>query len=429
MRPRSRSGCDAGCRRLPMIASRTPRRCRQLGAKQCRSSSSGIVRCHGGADGSRLMAREPRGQENPSSPRNDLHVPIETINPATGESVQSFPALTSREIEDRLAAAYRASLAWRQAPIAQRMDVLRHAADLLEQRKVEYGRLMTLEMGKPFIAAKEEATQCALGCRYYADHAKRFLADEAVDVDNERSFVAFEPLGVVLAVMPWNFPFWQVIRFAAPALAAGNVGLLKHASNVPQCALAIEDLFRRAGAPPAVFQTLLIASSRVESLVADSRIAAVTLTGSEGAGRAVASAAGRHLKKTVLELGGSDAFIVTPSANLDTTVETAVNARIGNNGQSCIAAKRFSVPDAIAGEFTTRFVKRMSDLRVGDPMLPETDVGPLATSAIRDELHAQVQETVSRGAQLLLGGGPLAGEGWYYAPTVLTDIPRGSPAR
>jgi succinate-semialdehyde dehydrogenase/glutarate-semialdehyde dehydrogenase len=229
--------------------------------------------------------------------------------------------------------------------------------------------------------------------------------------------------------MPWNFPFWQVFRFAAPALAAGNVALLKHASNVPQCAVAIEDLWNRAGAPPSVFQTLLIGSSRVESIVADSRIAAVTLTGSEGAGRAVASAAGRHLKKTVLELGGSDPFIVTPSAELDLAVETAVAARIVNNGQSCIAAKRFIVIEAVADQFIARFVRRMSELKVGDPMLPDTNVGPLATSAIRDELDAQVRETISRGAEVLLGGAPIAGPGWFYQPTVLADIPRGSPAR
>src|SRR5262245_35107186 len=428
MRPRSRSGCDAGCRRLPMIASRTPRRCRQLGAKQCRSSSSGIVRCHGGADGSRLMAREPRGQENPSSPRNDLHVSIETINPATGECVQSFPALTSREIEDRLAAAHRASLAWRQAPIAQRIDVLRRAADLLDQRKVEYGRLMTLEMGKPIAAAKEEAAKCALGCRYYADHAEQFLADEAVDVDNERSFVAFEPLGVVLAVMPWNFPFWQVIRFAAPALAAGNVGLLKHASNVPQCSLALEQLFAEAGAPGGVFQSLLIGSEAVGAIVADERVAAATLTGSEPAGSSVASIGGKQIKKTVLELGGSDPFIVMPSADLDAAVNTAVTARVINNGQSCIAAKRFIVADAIADEFTRRFVERMRALVVGDPMDESTNVGPLATAQIRSDLHAQVEQSIRAGATLVLGGRSRPGPGFFYEPTVLADVPANAPA-
>jgi succinate-semialdehyde dehydrogenase/glutarate-semialdehyde dehydrogenase len=303
-------------------------------------------------------------------------------------------------------------------------------AGLLETERDRLAGLMTLEMGKTFRAARDEATKCAAGCRYYAEHAGTITAP--VPVENEgmkHGEVRFEPLGAVLAVMPWNFPFWQVIRFAAPALAAGNVGLLKHASNVPQCAIALEDLWRRAGVPDGAFQTLLIGSSRVESIIADSRVVAVTLTGSEGAGRAVASAAGRYLKKTVLELGGSDPFIVTPSADLDLAVKTAVDARIINNGQSCIAAKRFIVLEEIADEFTARFVERMAALRVGDPMLPDTDVGPLATAAIRDELHAQVEETVSRGAEVLLGGSPLAGAGWFYAPTVLADIPRGSPAR
>jgi len=357
-------------------------------------------------------------------------VSLATINPATGDTVAEFDEHSVDEVERRISSSGTAFTAWAARPVAERAAVLKRAADLLDAEKDAFGRLMTLEMGKTLRSARDEAAKCALGCRYYAEHASTITASVTIEDEGMRhGEVRFEPLGAVLAVMPWNFPFWQVIRFAAPALAAGNVGLLKHASNVPQCAMALEDLFRRAGAPAAVFQTLLIGSSRVESIVADSRISAVTLTGSEGAGRAVASAAGRHLKKTVLELGGSDPFIVTPSANLDAAVETGVNARIINNGQSCIAAKRFIVLDAIAEEFTARFVKRMSGLRVGDPMLPETDVGPLATSAIRDELHAQVQETVSRGAQMLLGGGPLAGAGWFYAPTVLTDIPRGSPAR
>jgi len=355
-------------------------------------------------------------------------VPIETINPVTGECVQSFPALTSREIEDRLAAAHRASLAWRHAPIAQRIDVLRRAADLLDQRKVEYGRLMTLEMGKPIAAAKDEAAKCALGCRYYADHAEQFLADEVVDVENETSFVAFEPLGVVLAVMPWNFPFWQVIRFAAPALAAGNVGLLKHASNVPQCSLALEQLFAEAGAPGGVFQSLLIGSEPVGAIVADDRVAAATLTGSEPAGRSVASIAGKHVKKTVLELGGSDAFIVMPSADLNAAVNTAVVARVINNGQSCIAAKRFIVADAIADEFTRRFVERMRALVVGDPMDERTNVGPLATATIRDDLEDQVKRSVAAGARVLLGGKRREGRGFFYEPTVLADVPHNAAA-
>ena len=355
---------------------------------------------------------------------------LASINPATGETVAEFDEHSVDEVERRLSASVDAFRSWSARPVTERAAVLSRMADLLEAEQEALGRLMTLEMGKTLKAARDEAVKCAAGCRYYAEHAVDIMAAQPIeDGASRQGEVRFEPLGAVLAIMPWNFPFWQVVRFAAPALAAGNVALLKHASNVPQCAVALEELWRRAGAPPSVFQSLLIGSSRVDSVVADSRVAAVTLTGSEGAGRAVAATAGRHLKKTVLELGGSDAFIVAPSANLQQAVEVAVSARIINNGQSCIAAKRFIVVDDIAEEFTTRFVKRMSELKVGDPMLPETDVGPLATSPIRNELHEQVQETVSRGAQLLLGGAPLAGPGWYYAPTVLADIPAGSPAR
>ena len=355
---------------------------------------------------------------------------LTSINPATGDTVAEFDEHSVDEVERRLSASGEAFRDWSARPVSERAAVLSRRAGLLEAERDAMAGLMTLEMGKTFRAARDEVTKCAAGCRYYAEHAATIIA--AVPIEDEgmrHGEVRFEPLGAVLAVMPWNFPFWQVIRFAAPALAAGNVALLKHASNVPQCAMALEDVWRRAGTPDAAFQTLLIGSSRVESVVADSRVAAVTLTGSEGAGRAVAATAGRHLKKTVLELGGSDPFIVTPSADLDLAVKTAVDARVINNGQSCIAAKRFIVLDAIADEFTARFVRRMSQLKVGDPMLPDTDVGPLATQSIRDELHQQVQETVSRGAQVLLGGSPLAGAGWFYAPTVLADIPRGSPAR
>jgi succinate-semialdehyde dehydrogenase/glutarate-semialdehyde dehydrogenase len=357
-------------------------------------------------------------------------VTLASINPATGETVAEFDEHSVDEVERRLVAAVEAFKPWSARPVAERAAVLSRMADLLDAGQEALGRLMTLEMGKTVRSARDEAAKCAAGCRYYAKHASTMVAPVPIeDVGARRGEVRFEPLGAVLAVMPWNFPFWQVIRFAAPALAAGNVALLKHASNVPQCALALEELWRRAGAPAGIFQTLLIGSSRVESVVADSRVAAVTLTGSEAAGRAVASVAGRHLKKTVLELGGSDPFIVTPSADLDLAVETAVAARIINNGQSCIAAKRFIVVESVADAFTTQFVRRMASLRVGDPMLPETDVGPLATAAIRDELAAQVQETISRGAQVLSGGSPLAGPGWFYAPTVLADIPPGSPAR
>jgi succinate-semialdehyde dehydrogenase/glutarate-semialdehyde dehydrogenase len=355
---------------------------------------------------------------------------LHSINPATGDTVATFDEHSADEVERRIAASSAAFRNWSARPVSERAAVLSRMAGLLEAERDALAGLMTLEMGKTFRAARDEATKCAAGCRYYAEHAATITAAVALEHEGMRhGEVRFEPLGTVLAVMPWNFPFWQVIRFAAPALAAGNVGLLKHASNVPQCAMALEDLWRRAGAPDGAFQALLIGSARVESVVADARVAAVTLTGSEGAGRAVASVAGRHLKKTVLELGGSDPFIVAPSADLELAVKTAVDARIINNGQSCIAAKRFIVVDPIADAFTTRFVQRMSELKVGDPMLPDTDVGPLATSAIRDELHVQVQETVSRGAEVLLGGAPVSGAGWFYSPTVLADIPRGSPAR
>jgi succinate-semialdehyde dehydrogenase/glutarate-semialdehyde dehydrogenase len=270
----------------------------------------------------------------------------------------------------------------------------------------------------------EEAAKCALGCRYYAEHAPAFIAPEAIDGDQ----VLYQPLGVVLAVMPWNFPFWQVIRFAAPALCAGNVGLLKHASNVPQCALALEALFTEAGAPPGVFQTLLIGSDRVDAIISDGRVAAVTLTGSEPAGRQVAATAGRNIKKTVLELGGSDPFIVMPSADIATAASVAVKARTINNGQSCIAAKRFIVHDRIADEFTRRFVDAMRALRVGDPTRDETDVGPLATRQIADDLEQQVADSVRLGARVLTGGKRVAGAGNYFEPTILTDIPVSSPA-
>jgi succinate-semialdehyde dehydrogenase/glutarate-semialdehyde dehydrogenase len=353
---------------------------------------------------------------------------IETINPATGERVRSFTALSPAEIEGKLSVAEQAARRWRGTPLTERARVVRRAGELLDERKADYGRLMTLEMGKPLKAAIEEAAKCATTCRFYADNAAAFLADEPVDAPGERSYVAFEPLGVVLAVMPWNFPFWQVIRFAAPALVAGNVGLLKHSSNVPQCALAIEQLFTDAGGPAGIFQTLLIGSEAVASLLADDRVAAATLTGSEGAGKSVASAAGQHVKKTVLELGGSDPFIVMPSADLDAAVKTAVTARTINNGQSCIAAKRFIVAESIADEFTRRFVDGMRALVVGDPMDERTNIGPLATPKIRDDLHDQVQRSTAAGARLLLGGRACDGPGFYYEPTVLADVTVESPA-
>ena len=310
-----------------------------------------------------------------------------------------------------------------------RAALLAKAADILDREQDAFGRMMTLEMGKPIRAAREEAAKCARGCRYYAENAARFLAAEEFDVAPARALVRYDPLGPVLAVMPWNFPFWQVFRFAAPALAAGNTGLLKHASNVPRCALAIEDVFRRAGFPEGVFQTLLIGSAEVARVLGDPRVAAATLTGSEAAGASVAAEAGRHIKKTVLELGGSDPFIVMPGADLDRAVAVGVQARVINNGQSCIAAKRFIVDERVAGEFEARFVRAIEALRVGDPMDEATEVGPLATADLVDTLDRQVRASAEAGARLLCGGRRLDRPGFYYAPTVLADPPEGSPAQ
>ncbi len=302
------------------------------------------------------------------------------------------------------------------------------AAAILDAESRDLGRLMTVEMGKPIAAGIAEAQKCATACRYYAENAEHFLADQPVKMEGGKSWVAFQPIGVVLAIMPWNFPFWQVFRFAAPSLMAGNVGVLKHASNVPQCALAIEDVLRRAGFADGVFQTLLIGSDVIDGIIADDRIAAVTLTGSEGAGRSVASAAGRNLKRAVVELGGSDPFVVMPSADLDQAVSTAVSARMINNGQSCIAAKRFIIHEKIYDEFLKRFVAGVSAIRIGDPMDEKTQLGPLATGSIRDQLDAQVKASVAAGARLVTGGKKLDREGFFYAPTVLTDIPPQAPA-
>jgi succinate-semialdehyde dehydrogenase/glutarate-semialdehyde dehydrogenase len=354
---------------------------------------------------------------------------IASVDPATGETLRTFEALDAAGIEARLARAHEAFGRYRAVPLAERARMLRRVADILEEEQDRFARLMTLEMGKLLRAAVEEALKCARACRYYAAHAERLLADEAGPADGAaRSFVRYQPLGPVLAIMPWNFPFWQVFRFAAPALIVGNVGLLKHASNVPQCALAIEDVIRRAGFPEGVFQTLLLESEHVEGLLADDRVVAATLTGSERAGRAVGGGAGARVKKTVLELGGSDPFVVMPTADLDEAVRTAVRARVINNGQSCIAAKRFIVAEPIADEFERRFVAAMAALRVGDPMDPETDVGPLATADIRAILEAQVERSVAAGARVLTGGRRLDGPGFFYAPTVLADVPADSPA-
>jgi len=352
---------------------------------------------------------------------------IATINPSTGETVRTFAPHSPQAVEEKVQLSFTTFRGYRETPFPERARMLRKAADILESEKREFGRLMTTEMGKTLVSAIAEAEKCALGCRYYADHGEQLLADEVVATGASRSFVHFQPLGTVLAVMPWNFPFWQVFRFAAPALMAGNTGLLKHASNVPQCALAIEDILHRAGFPTGAFQTLLVEASHVDALLADDRIVAATLTGSEPAGRSVARASGNQIKKTVLELGGSDPFIVMPSANFEEAVTTAVKARVINNGQSCIAAKRFIVSNGIYDNFEKRFVERMKTLKVGDPMASGTDVGPLATSKIRDELHDQVERAVAAGGKLLLGGRKIDGPGYFYEPTVLADVPRSSP--
>jgi succinate-semialdehyde dehydrogenase / glutarate-semialdehyde dehydrogenase len=353
---------------------------------------------------------------------------IATINPATGELIQSFQPLSKSEIEDKIALAvktYRAELHTSFAERARRMNC---AAEILERDKGKFAHLMTLEMGKPYQAAVAEAQKCAGGCRYYAQNAERFLADEAIDTGTQKSFIRYRPIGPILAVMPWNFPFWQVVRFAAPALMAGNVGLLKHASNVPQCALAIEQVFLEAGFPEGAFQTLLIAADQVDAILNDPRVMAATLTGSEQAGIQVGVSAAKRIKKVVLELGGSDPFIVMPSADLDAAVATAVEARVINNGQSCIAAKRFIVADSIATEFEKKFVARMENLRVGDPFDEKTELGPLATADAVKSLDADVQKSLQAGAKLLTGGHALKLPGNYYAPTVLTNIPKESPA-
>ena len=353
---------------------------------------------------------------------------MRSINPATGDTLAEHPMLSADELERRIALAAAAAPRWRHTPVAERAAVVGRLGALLEAEKEQLGRLMTLEMGKPIQAAIDEAAKCATGCRFYAEHGPSFVADAEIDDDGHRSFVSYEPLGVVLAIMPWNFPFWQVIRFLAPALVAGNVGLLKHASNVPGCAMELESLVRRAGAPDGVFQTLLVGSDAVAGLLADRRVAAATLTGSEGAGRSVGKHAGEHLKKTVLELGGSDAFVVMPSADVDKAIETAVKARTINNGQSCIAAKRFIVHRAIADRFLAGFSAGMQALRMGDPLDPRTQLGPLASARLAEELEAQVEESVALGARLVCGGGRAAPDSAYFLPTVLTDIPRESPA-
>jgi succinate-semialdehyde dehydrogenase/glutarate-semialdehyde dehydrogenase len=353
---------------------------------------------------------------------------IASVNPATGELVKTFEALNDAAIDAALARSANAFHVNRARGFYERATRMRRTGEILEQRQNDLGRLITMEMGKPVKAAVAEVVKCATTCRYYAEHAERYLADESVTTEAQQTFIRYEPMGTILAVMPWNFPFWQVFRFAAPALMAGNVVLLKHASNVPQCALAIEEIFRDAGFVDHEFQTLLISSEQVERVIADPRVKAVTLTGSKPAGASVASIAAKYIKKAVLELGGSDPFLVMPSASLDDAVATAVKARIVNNGQSCIAAKRFIVHEAIADEFEKRFVAAMKALKVGDPLDESTDIGPLATPQIVDDIEKQVRESVNAGALLLTGGTRLGARGNYYAPTVLARIPSDAPA-
>ena len=349
---------------------------------------------------------------------------ITTTNPATGETLQTFEALTDAAIAQKLDLAQTCFEQYRQTSFAQRAAWLNAAADILEAEKAAFAKLMTLEMGKPIKAGMGEAEKCAAVCRYYAEHGADLLADRSIATDASQSFVRYQPLGAILAVMPWNFPFWQVFRFAAPTLMAGNVGLLKHASNVPQCALAIEEILHRAGFPEGAFQTLLVGSDKIAQIIADDRVKAATLTGSEPAGASLASLAGKQIKRVVLELGGSDPFIVMASADLDAAVATAVSARMINSGQSCIAAKRFIVQESIAAEFTEKLVAKYGELKVGDPIDPAVEIGPLATRAILEELHGQVQSCVQQGGKLLIGGAPLPDtKGNFYPPTILTDIP------
>ena len=353
---------------------------------------------------------------------------IASVNPATGEVLKTFEALTPAQIETKLQLAADTFETFRKTTFAERARMMNKAADILESEKQELGKLMTLEMGKTLRSAVDEAVKCAWGCRYYAENAERFMADEVIETTASRSYVHYQPLGSILVVMPWNYPFWQVFRFIAPGLMAGNVGVLKHASNVPQCALKIEEIMHRAGFPKGAFQTLLIGVKEVDAILNDPRIQAATLTGSEEAGIQVGISAAKRIKKVVLELGGSDPFIVMPSANLDDAVATAVKARVGNNGQSCIAAKRFIIAEEIADKFERAFVSKMESLKIGDPFDEKTDVGPLATAGAVESLQADVQKSVDAGARVLTGGKPLGGPGNYYPPTVLTNVSKDSPA-
>lgn len=353
---------------------------------------------------------------------------IATINPATGETLKTFDALTDAQVDQKIQKATETFKTFRKLSFADRARMMNRAAELLEQEKDTLAHLMTLEMGKTLRSAVDEAVKCAWVCRYYAENAEKFLADEVVETPASRSFIRYQPMGVVLVIMPWNYPFWQVFRFIAPGLMAGNVGVLKHASNVPQCALKIEEILLKAGFPDGAFQTLLIGSDKVDRILNDSRIAAATLTGSEGAGIKVGTGAAQRIKKVVLELGGSDPFVVMPSANIEEAVATGIKARVANNGQSCIAAKRFIVHEQIADKFQTEFVAQMEKLKLGDPFDAKTDVGPLANAEAVTSLQADVAASVKAGAKVLTGGKPADRPGSFYLPTVLTNIPENSPA-
>jgi len=353
---------------------------------------------------------------------------IIAVNPATEDLIASFDAFGPDEVEMALAEAHDAFLLWRERPIAERAVPMRALARLLRERADAYARLATLEMGKPIGEAKAEIEKCAWACEHFAENAARYLADEVIESNARRSIVAFQPLGVVLAVMPWNFPFWQVVRFAAPTLMAGNAGLLKHASNVPQCALAIEEVVRDAGFPQGLLRAVLVSGAAIEPIIADDRIRAVTLTGSSDTGSRIAELAGRALKKTVLELGGSDPFIVLGDADIEAAATTGVRARNQNNGQSCIAAKRFIVVEAVAADFERRFAKGVEDLVVGDPMDPKTQVGPLARRDLLETLERQVDGSVRAGARVLTGGERVSGKGYFFRPTVLGNVTPDMPA-
>jgi succinate-semialdehyde dehydrogenase / glutarate-semialdehyde dehydrogenase len=353
---------------------------------------------------------------------------IQSVNPATGEVIETLEPTSAAQVEQIVAGAHAAFLEWRTQPWSRRSALMHKAAAELRARQSEYAAIMTREMGKPIVQSEAEVEKCAVTCDYYAEHAEAFLAEQTRETDASRSYVRFDPLGVVLAVMPWNFPFWQVFRFAAPALMAGDAGVLKHASNVPRCALAIEEVFRRAGFPSGLFRTVLADAQVVKGLIEDPRIVAATLTGSERAGRAVAEQAGRQIKKTVLELGGSDPFVVLADADLDVAAKGAAEGRLVNSGQSCIASKRFIVVDAVADRFLERFREELASRRMGDPTSRDTQVGPQARVDLRDELHQQVAESVKRGARTLLGGAVPAGRGAFYPPTLLSMVDRGMPA-